>query len=74
MKTHKGVAVPQDLADALRADSGLGETFERMRPSCQREYAGWVDAAKTHDTRARRIASVLTAVTKWGGRHTAKAH
>lgn len=73
MNTRKGIDIPKDLADALRSDGGPGETFERLRPSCQKEYAAWVDTAKKPDTRARRIASVLAEVAKWGDRHKAKA-
>jgi uncharacterized protein YdeI (YjbR/CyaY-like superfamily) len=73
MRTRKGVAIPDDLAAALRADDGLATTFESMRPSCQREYADWVRTAKKPDTRARRIGSVLAEVAKWGDRNRAKA-
>jgi uncharacterized protein YdeI (YjbR/CyaY-like superfamily) len=73
MKTRKGIAIPDDLVAALRADDGLAATFESMRPSCQREYADWVHTAKKPDTRARRIGSVLAEVAKWGDRHKAKA-
>jgi uncharacterized protein YdeI (YjbR/CyaY-like superfamily) len=69
METQKHVVIPDDLAAALQDRPDLQAVFERMRPSCQREYADWVDDAKKIDTRQRRIASVLTQVSEWGKRH-----
>lgn len=69
MKTAKGVELPTALADALSQAPLLAEVFERMRPSCQREYAGWVQEAVGPETVQRRVARVLEEVRVWGERH-----
>lgn len=55
MQTTKGIAIPDTLARALRADDTAWETFQGMRPSCQRQYGRWVGSAKTQNIRERRI-------------------
>ena len=72
MKTGKGVELPADLAEALRADAEARAIFEAMRPSCRREYVAWVDEAKRPETRARRREKVGERVREYGGRHPGK--
>ena len=49
-------AVPDDLAVALRAQSGAHETFDAFTPSQQREYIDWIVEARREATRASRVA------------------
>ena len=72
MKTRKGISVPDDLGHALE-ESELLTTFERMRPSCHRDYGDWVAESKNPEVRKRRVKSVLKKVTDWGERHPQKA-
>ena len=72
MRTQKGVELPSDLADALRADAEARAIFEAMRPSCQKEYVAWVDEAKRPETRARRLAKLGERVREYGERHPGK--
>jgi uncharacterized protein YdeI (YjbR/CyaY-like superfamily) len=51
--------VPDDLADALRANPEAAAVFARLPPSHRREYLGWIDEARRPDTRARRIAGTV---------------
>ena len=69
MKTEKGVEVPDDLAAALAGDAEALRIFERMRPSCQRQYVQWVTQAKKDATRTRRLAGALTRIRDYGVRH-----
>ncbi|MBI5547433.1 MAG: DNA alkylation repair protein [Deltaproteobacteria bacterium] len=46
--------------------------WQRLRPSCQREYVASVLAAKRPDTRQRRVAAVVKATIEWNGRHPPK--
>jgi uncharacterized protein YdeI (YjbR/CyaY-like superfamily) len=69
MKTGKGVEAPEDLAAALAGDAEALRVFERMRPSCQREYVQWVTDAKTDPARTRRLAGALTRIRDYGARH-----
>ena len=69
MRTEKGTQVPDDLAAALAGDTEAQRIFERMRPSCQREYVQWVTEAKKDATRTRRLAGALTRIRDYGARH-----
>ncbi len=69
MRTKKGIALPNDFAGVLQSRPLVQAVFERMRPSCQREYAEWIDAAKKAETRAKRIDHTLDKIAEWGKRH-----
>lgn len=69
MVTKKGVEVPALLAASLATDEVAAAVFERMRPSCQREYAGWVSEAKREATRERRSVKALERIRDYGRRH-----
>ncbi|MFL6697445.1 MAG: YdeI/OmpD-associated family protein [Vitreoscilla sp.] len=49
-------ALPDDLAAALRAQSGARKIFDAFTPSQQREYVGWIVQARREATRASRVA------------------
>ena len=49
------VAVPADLADALRADPEAKEFFEKLSYSHQSAYVLWIESAKKDETRSKRI-------------------
>lgn len=53
------VDVPDVLASAL-AESGLRDRFDALSYSAQLRHVLAVDAARTDETRARRVAGVLT--------------
>ena len=66
MKTAKGTEVPAALVAALKSAAPERAIFERMRPSCQKEYVKWVAEAKKPETQARRVAKVLEQIAVWG--------
>jgi uncharacterized protein YdeI (YjbR/CyaY-like superfamily) len=47
-------SLPDALRTALAASPEAEARFHRLAPSCRREYAGYVEAAKKEETRARR--------------------
>ena len=51
--------VPDDLATALRAQSGARRKFDAFTPSQQREYVEWIVEAKRAATRESRIAQAV---------------
>lgn len=53
------VEVPADLADALN-EAKSRETFDALAPSAQKAHVTNVEGAKTEETRARRIAAIVT--------------
>jgi uncharacterized protein YdeI (YjbR/CyaY-like superfamily) len=58
-KAPKEVVVPEDLANALRADKKALATFEKFSPSHKREYINWITEAKAEATRSRRLATAI---------------
>jgi len=53
------VEVPDDLAAAL-ADAGVRASFDALAPSARKAQVANVAGAKTDETRARRIAAIVT--------------
>jgi len=51
--------VPEDFAEALRANAAAAATLTGFSPSHRREYVEWISEAKRPETRARRIAEAL---------------
>lgn len=56
---HRQVELHPELHAAL-CEAGIRETFEALSYSKRREFARQVDDAKADETRARRIAKVIT--------------
>lgn len=50
---------PPDLSQALERSSKAAETFDRLSPSCRREYIEWISSAKRAETRERRISQAM---------------
>jgi uncharacterized protein YdeI (YjbR/CyaY-like superfamily) len=58
-KREQETGMPPALLAALKADPEARRNFEAFAPSYRRLYAGWVAAAKTEATRARRVEAVV---------------
>ena len=56
---REGPAVPDDLAAALRAQTGARKRFDAFTPSQQREYVEWIVEAKRAATRESRIVQAV---------------
>ena len=55
----KPVAMPADLAAALKRSAKASRGYDALPPSHKREYIAWITEAKTDDTRARRLAQAI---------------
>ncbi|HEY4263567.1 MAG TPA: YdeI/OmpD-associated family protein [Schlesneria sp.] len=51
--------VPADLKAALDDHPKARETFQKLSPSCQRDYVEWLTEAKQQTTRDRRLATTI---------------
>ena len=56
---ERGVAVPEDLANAVAGDAQARAAFEALAPSHRKEFVRWVSEAKRDATRAQRIAKTI---------------
>jgi Bacteriocin-protection, YdeI or OmpD-Associated/Domain of unknown function (DU1801) len=53
------LAVPKDLASALKANRQAAAVFKAFPPSHQREYIEWIVEAKKEETRQRRLQTTI---------------
>ena len=51
--------VPEALASALKKNKKAGLQFEKMSPSCKREYCEWISSAKRDETRDKRLEQAM---------------
>ena len=55
----KEIAMPDDLAAALKKNAKARTTFEGFSPSHKREYLAWITGAKAEATRERRLGTAI---------------
>jgi len=51
--------LPPEFKAALRRHKVAAQTFEKLSPSCQRDYVNWIADPKREETRAKRIATSI---------------
>jgi uncharacterized protein YdeI (YjbR/CyaY-like superfamily) len=71
MKTKKGLKVPEDLAKALNSGKKK-KMWDKLRPSCQREYVEYLVEAKKPETRKNRVEKILKMTKDYYTRHYQK--
>jgi uncharacterized protein YdeI (YjbR/CyaY-like superfamily) len=52
-------ALSQDLEAELRANSLAWENYQKLPPSAQRLYSGWIMSAKKEETRRKRLGEAI---------------
>ena len=60
--------VPDFFTEALKTNRAAAAGFQKLSPSCQREYLVWLTTAKREETRTTRLAQTLAALAagrKW---------
>lgn len=62
MITEQGVAVPDDMAQALRREPEAMAAFAAMRPARQREYVDWVGRSGNPEGRSDRLGALASHV------------
>jgi hypothetical protein len=63
------LAVPDDLAAALRENPAALATFERFSPSKRKEYVEWITDAKSDATRTKRLNTAVEWISEGKARH-----
>ena len=58
-KPRRALAVPADLAAALKKNKVAAATFEKFSASHRRDYIEWITEAKREETRGKRLATTL---------------
>ena len=65
MITARGVAVPDDMAEVLQADTAALSAFEALRPDDQRVYVDWVTKSAGQDQRSERLSALAEHVQRY---------
>jgi uncharacterized protein YdeI (YjbR/CyaY-like superfamily) len=58
-KPAKALAVPKNLAAALRGNAKAGANFKSLSTSHRNEYIDWITQAKRAETREKRLATTI---------------
>jgi uncharacterized protein YdeI (YjbR/CyaY-like superfamily) len=53
------VDIPQELSEALARDQRARNFFEKLAPTYQKQFIGWIVTAKRDETRAKRLKESL---------------
>lgn len=72
MSPRPRYSMPADVADAL-ASAGVRGEYDKRPPYQRNDYVGWIERAKTADTRSRRIGQMLDELVQ-GGVYMAMPH
>jgi uncharacterized protein YdeI (YjbR/CyaY-like superfamily) len=51
--------IPRYIRVAIRSRAAAWSFFDRLAPSYQRMYVGWIDSAKQQETKARRLQEAI---------------
>lgn len=65
----KELAVPDDLAAALRGNPAAHAAFEAFSPGKRKEYVEWITEAKSAATRSRRLDTAVEWIAEGKARH-----
>jgi len=63
-KSKVKVTVPDYFLAALKKNKKALAAFEKLSPSCKREYVQWVTEAKREETRVKRLTTAITWIAK----------
>jgi uncharacterized protein YdeI (YjbR/CyaY-like superfamily) len=63
-KLKKRMVIPKSLKQALMKNKKAKENFDKLAPSHQRDYIGWIMSAKKQETLARRIKEAVGLLTQ----------
>ncbi len=55
LDSAEALAVPDDLAAALRKNAGAKKNFEAFPPGARKQFLSWIATAKRPETRAKRV-------------------
>jgi uncharacterized protein YdeI (YjbR/CyaY-like superfamily) len=58
------LAIPRELAAALKKNKKALETFEKFSPSHRKEYVEWITEAKREETRLKRLETSIAWLTE----------
>ena len=72
METKKGILVPESLAKHIRDSKDLKNAWDKLRPSCQRDYVERMNKAKSEDKLKNKIDRIIELTMDYAKRHPEK--
>lgn len=72
MQTKNGDTIPAMLAGRLQKSKTLIAAWDKLRPSCQRDYVTRVQKATNDDTRKQKVERVIDLTKAYAARHKDK--
>jgi uncharacterized protein YdeI (YjbR/CyaY-like superfamily) len=72
MKTKLGQPLPEELSKRLEKDADLLAAWEKLRPSCQRDYLALLEAAPDAAARKAKLAQVVKLTKEYAAKHPNK--
>ena len=72
MKTKSGETIPVSLSSRLQKSKSLLNAWDKLRPSCQRDYVGRVKKASLPSAREKKIERVLELTKNYASKHPLK--
>jgi uncharacterized protein YdeI (YjbR/CyaY-like superfamily) len=72
MENKSGQLLPEDLAKRLEKDADLLAAWEKLRPSCQRDYLALIEAAPDAAARKAKLTQVLKLTQEYAAKHPNK--
>jgi uncharacterized protein YdeI (YjbR/CyaY-like superfamily) len=67
--TKKDVVVPELLNNEIKANDSFKMAFNKLTPSCQREYCNYIIEAKRETTKLSRLEKIKPMILNGGGLH-----
>jgi uncharacterized protein YdeI (YjbR/CyaY-like superfamily) len=64
IQPHKADTLPPELKEELAAHPRAWENFQRLAPSYQRHFIGWITTAKKAETRHKRLREAIDLLTQ----------
>jgi len=67
--TKKDVVIPELLTEAIKNDTSFKTAFNKLSPSCQREYCNYIIEAKRDKTKISRLEKIKPMILNGSGLH-----
>ncbi len=63
-RSYPALTISPEFSEALKKNPHAKETFEKLAPTYQKQYNGWINAAKQSETRQKRIQESISLLEK----------
>jgi len=72
MKTKSGISIPGNLSEQLQKNKSLKDEWDKLRPSCQRDYVERINKTTTTEARKLKTAKIIELTKAYAKKHPNK--